>query len=138
LEALSDDEVGRENDGITINDVRAFDNLSQEPEIARTITSVGLDLFDSIDRDHNHFLSAREIGLAQKRATESQRTALRAMVERIDQIADSWDDERGAENDGITRADLRAYRPRLILSDQQRFIQDVQNVIGCQDSSASQ
>lgn len=69
--------------------------------------------FESIDKDGDKFLSAKEIAEAgnSKNYTETEKRTLRYMGRALDEIEEASNDEWFDENSGITKADISKFEP---------------------------
>jgi len=111
LEELSDDEIGDENDGITIADL---DKYHDEQGVflgelasalwAKEWLEEGTN-FTVLDFDKDGWISSSELRNA--RVTLRSEPIVTYLRENLDDIEEATDDETGDENDGITIQDIR-------------------------------
>lgn len=115
LEALSDDEIFTDDDGITKKDLEAFDRLDAKKRLEVTGLS-GCDLFirngfATADKDHNGFLTRKEAiqALGNKNLTADEKRILSHIRDNVGEIEEASDDEWFWEDDGVTKKDLEKH-----------------------------
>jgi Ca2+-binding EF-hand superfamily protein len=114
LRNLSDDEFGRETTGVTRADIKAFDEQDKKnTEFRRQTTEVSdwltkKDRFKFVDEDKDGFMSQKEIEAALKNdhISETDRTNLEFLKKNYAILVDSYDDEPGKDEKGITQKDV--------------------------------
>lgn len=136
IEAMSDDEIGIENDGITIADIHALLDHSDrnqdwrlsagdfaDKRVGSLVNSFRNDwsnlntVFDKLNLNDDQFLS-RDIlqqAIDSPDRSQEEKAFLNALLERVDEIEGLSDDEIGFENDGISKADLNILMNDLLL-----------------------
>ena len=126
---ISNDEWGKENDGITLKDAAGIAKLpslsirdaESAAVSARTegkdagVVDVLRNNFDGLDMDSDGFVSVKEMTrvetskLWSRELTVQEKSALEVAKKDFRQIAEGSNDEVGFENNGITRDDLKNY-----------------------------
>jgi Ca2+-binding EF-hand superfamily protein len=114
LQSFSNDELGTEDDGVTINDLKAFDQIQKEDAVfskgknqAETWLKEN-DRFKEINANGDEFLSLKEIkaALEKPNLSEADKTNLQFLQANYSVLEDLNNDETGFENDGITMKDM--------------------------------
>lgn len=84
--------------------IRVADTLDEIKEFA-------FSTFDSLDKDKNGFISKVELqeALISKTYDWRQRSYISFLLRRIEDIADSYDEEWTSEKEGISRTDIQEY-----------------------------
>lgn len=130
LESLSNDEFGFES-RISRADIEAFDKMQAavlpSDKVAESMAGISDATFNKIDHDSDGFLSEKELDrvIDDRSFNEADRHIFRVMRERVGDVEEASNDEWLDENDGITRADLKAYLASRQESDEFKLAFDV-------------
>jgi Ca2+-binding EF-hand superfamily protein len=106
IRTLVDDEKGPENSGMSRKDLQKLDQVQK---IGNGMLATGM--FNELDGNHNKFLSKEEItkALTTRNLTQQERVTLEFLKDNLKILQTGVDDERGAENNGVSQADLRYF-----------------------------
>ncbi len=106
IQKLVNDEKGPENSGISRKDLDKLEDLQKVSS-----QFLGSGKFDSLDTNHNNFLSKDEItkALTTQQLTREERLTLEFLKDNLKLLEKGNNDERGFENNGASLADLRYY-----------------------------
>ncbi len=106
IRTLVDDEKGPENSGVSRTDLQ---KLEEVQKVGSAMLNQGM--FNDLDSDRNRFLSKDEItkALTTGNLNRQERLTLEFLKDNLKILQTGADDERGAENNGVSQADLRYF-----------------------------
>lgn len=106
IRTLVDDEKGPENSGVSRKDLQ---KLEEVQKVGSAMLNQGM--FNDLDSDRNRFLSKDEItkALTTGNLNRQERLTLEFLKDNLKILQTGADDERGAENNGVSQADLRYF-----------------------------
>jgi len=115
LQSLSNDEWGVENDGVTREDLRLFDEQNRDALTRNQTATLHRGELQQFDTDGDGYFSRSELTAARNsdELSEQDRVRFRTIEENFDAIQSASNDEWGFERSGLTAADFRAYREEV-------------------------
>jgi hypothetical protein len=115
LEELNDDEIGDENDGISLADIAQFDAIQKQMSEDRNdfahARKYAVDNFASLDKDSDGHVTEDELDATLEAGglDAQQIKNIQTLKNLTGDIEEAHDDEVGDENDGFTTGDLDDY-----------------------------